>query len=99
MHQNLLLVNTNRPQLLSKFPLQTLGKIKGYAETNEFLPAKIVEMGLLPETHFTILYQAPFSGPLYIEFGVEKSRIALRKEEAEFIFVETVTITETSAAI
>ncbi len=45
-------------------------------------------MGLLPETYFKILYNAPFNGPLYIEFGVEKSRIALRKEEAAFILVE-----------
>lgn len=45
-------------------------------------------MGLLPETFFRILYQAPFNGPLYVEFGEEKSRIALRKEEGEFIIVE-----------
>ena len=36
-----------------------------------------------------ILYQAPFKGPMYIEFGDEKSRIALREEEAQFIIVET----------
>ena len=45
-------------------------------------------MGLLPNTAFRILYQAPFGGPLYIEFGQEKSRIALRKTEAEFIIVQ-----------
>jgi ferrous iron transport protein A len=45
-------------------------------------------MGLLPATVFKILYQAPFNGPLYIEFGDEKSRIALREEEARFIIVE-----------
>ncbi|HEX7870247.1 MAG TPA: FeoA family protein, partial [Chryseobacterium sp.] len=49
---------------------------------------KIIEMGLLPETLFKILYQAPFNGPLYVEFGEEKSRIALRKEEGNFIIVE-----------
>ena len=52
------------------------------------MPNKIIEMGLLPETAFRILYQAPFKGPLYIEFGDEKSRIALREEEARFIIVE-----------
>lgn len=52
------------------------------------MPGKILEMGLLPETCFKILYQAPFRGPLYIEFGEEKSRIALREEEARFIIVE-----------
>ena len=54
------------------------------------MPNKIIEMGLLPETMFRILYQAPFKGPLYIEFGDEKSRIALREEEATFIIVEAV---------
>lgn len=53
------------------------------------MPTKIIEMGLLPETIFKILYQAPFKGPLYIEFGEEKSRIALREEEAQYIFVKS----------
>ncbi len=52
------------------------------------MPGKIVEMGLIPGTAFRILYQAPFSGPLYIEYGNEKSRIALRQEEARFIVVK-----------
>ncbi|MCC9035296.1 ferrous iron transport protein A [Chryseobacterium sp. Ch-15] len=60
----------------------------GYDNDNLNMPTKIIEMGLLPETLFKILYQAPFNGPLYIEFGDEKSRIALRKEEGDFIIVE-----------
>ena len=52
------------------------------------MPNKIIEMGLLPDTAFKILYQAPFSGPLYIEFGEEKSRLAIREEEARYIIVE-----------
>lgn len=52
------------------------------------MPNKIIEMGLLPDTEFTILHQAPFKGPLYIEFGEEKSRLALREEEAQYIIVE-----------
>ncbi|WHF53140.1 FeoA family protein [Chryseobacterium gotjawalense] len=61
----------------------------GYENDDLRMPNKIIEMGLLPETVFKILYQAPFKGPLYIEFGDEKSRIALREEEAQFIIVET----------
>lgn len=61
----------------------------GYQNENLGMPNKIIEMGLLPETVFKVLYQAPFRGPLYIEFGDEKSRIALREEEARFIIVET----------
>ena len=60
----------------------------GYENEDLKMPNKIIEMGLLPETVFKILYQAPFKGPMYIEFGDEKSRIALREEEAQFIIVE-----------
>lgn len=60
----------------------------GYNNNQLKMPNKIIEMGLLPETVFRILYQAPFNGPLYVEFGEERSRIALRKEEGEFIIVE-----------
>ena len=70
------------------FPKNQSGKICGYDNDNLKMPTKIIEMGLLPETSFKILYQAPFRGPLYIEFGEEKSRIALREEEARFIIVE-----------
>ncbi len=70
------------------FPKNELGKIVGYENDDLKMPNKIIEMGLLPETVFKILYQAPFSGPLYVEFGDEKSRIALREEEARFIIVE-----------
>ena len=73
---------------LSCFPKNKLGKILGYDNDHLKMPNKIIEMGLLPETVFRILYQAPFNGPLYVEFGEEKSRIALRKEEGEFIIVE-----------
>lgn len=78
----------NYLQTLSNFPKNKLGKILGYDNDHLKMPNKIIEMGLLPETVFRILYQAPFKGPLYVEFGDEKSRIALRKEEGEFIIVE-----------
>ena len=70
------------------FPKNELGKIVCYENDDLKMPNKIIEMGLLPETTFRSLYQAPFSGPLYVEFGDEKSRIALREEEARFIIVE-----------
>lgn len=72
------------------FPKNTAGKICGYDDDSLKMPNKIIEMGLLPDTFFRILYQAPFKGPLYIEFGEEKSRLALREEEARFIIVEKV---------
>ncbi|UZT96322.1 FeoA family protein [Chryseobacterium fluminis] len=73
---------------LSAFPKNKLGKISGYDNEHLKMPNKIIEMGLLPETSFRILYQAPFNGPMYVEFGEEKSRIALREEEGDFIIVE-----------
>ncbi len=81
-------MKNNYLQTLSRFPKNKLGKILGYNNDHLKMPNKIIEMGLLPETVFRILYQAPFKGPLYIEFGEERSRIALRKEEGEFIIVE-----------
>ncbi|MCY0968981.1 FeoA family protein [Chryseobacterium wangxinyae] len=78
----------NYSQTLNRFPKNRLGKILGYDNDHLQMPNKIIEMGLLPETVFRILYRAPFNGPLYVEFGDEKSRIALRKEEGEFIIVE-----------
>lgn len=75
------------PIRLSDFPKNQMGKIFGY-ENEAIMPSKIIEMGLLPDTLFVILYQAPFHGPIYIEFGTEKSRLALREEEAHHIMVE-----------
>ena len=75
---------------LSHLPHRILGRIVDYDDTQLSMPSKIIEMGLIPETTFKILYQAPFGGPLYIEFGIEKSRIALRKEEADYIIVERI---------
>lgn len=71
------------------FPKNTKGKISGYDNDQLLMPNKIIEMGLLPETSFVILHQAPFRGPLYIEYGEEKTRVALREEEARYIFVES----------
>jgi len=73
---------------MSSFPKNTMGKIIGYDNDHLKMPNKIIEMGLLPETLFRILYQAPFNGPMYVEFGDEKSRIALREEEGDYIIVE-----------
>lgn len=80
----------NIPNKLCCFPKKTKGIISGYDNDDLQMPSKIIEMGLLPETHFEILHKAPFKGPLYIEYGEEKTRVALRQEEANFIFVEPV---------
>lgn len=86
--QKLWVLKNIQSHTLSNFPKNKIGKIVGYENDGLKMPTKIIEMGLLPETLFKILYQAPFNGPLYVEFGEEKSRIALRKEEGDFIIVE-----------
>lgn len=73
---------------LFNFPNAVRGKICDYNDEALLIPAKILEMGLLPNTEFVILHRAPLGGPLYIEYGEEKTRVALREEEARFIIVE-----------
>lgn len=67
---------------MSGFPKNKKGKIVGYDNDHLKMPNKIIEMGLLPETSFRILYQAPFNGPMYVEFGDEKAvLLCVRKKE------------------
>lgn len=73
---------------LYAFPTAIKGKICDYHNDNLLMPTKILEMGLLPDTEFVILHRAPLGGPLYIEYGEEKTRVALREEEAKFIIVK-----------
>lgn len=75
---------------MSSYPKNKKGRIVDYENEGLSMPTKIVEMGLLPGTVFTILNQAPFGGPLYVEFGEERSRIALREEEAHYILVQEI---------
>ncbi|GGG42895.1 FeoA family protein [Epilithonimonas arachidiradicis] len=81
-------MQTKHIDKLCCFPKNKIGKILGYDNENLQMPTKIIEMGLLPGTIFRVLYQAPFNGPLYIEYGSDKTRIALREAEARFIQVE-----------
>lgn len=80
--------NTIPLQTLYEYPDMTLGVIREYDDKESKIPNKIIEMGLLPNTEFKILHRAPLEGPLYVEYGWEKTRVALRVEEAKFILVE-----------
>ncbi len=71
---------------MSQFPLHQKGVILGFTNEEE-MPNKMLDMGILPHVVFRILFQAPFNGPLYIEFGEENTKIALRTEEANYILV------------
>lgn len=73
---------------LYEFPDLVKGEIYSYDNEGLNMPTKIIEMGLLPETEFRVLQRAPFGGPMCIEYGEEKTRVALRVEEAKFILVK-----------
>lgn len=75
---------------LEDFPKNIKGKIISFVEMEEKIPIKILEMGIVPEEIFEILYQAPFDGPLYIVLGEEKTKIALGISEAKKILVEKI---------
>jgi ferrous iron transport protein A len=68
-------LQTKHIDKLCCFPKNKIGKILGYDNENLQMPTKIIEMGLLPETTFRVLYQAPFNGPLYIEYGRTKPEL------------------------
>ena len=57
-------------------------KVLGYDDKVTEMPTKILE------TEVVVLHRAPFSGPLYVEYGEEDTCVALRSEEAKFILVE-----------
>jgi len=73
---------------LCYFPKNKVGVIVDYDNRDMEMPRRIIEIGLLPSTHFKILYQAPFNGPIYVEYGEERAKVALREDEAKYIIVE-----------
>ncbi|TWP24038.1 ferrous iron transport protein A [Apibacter muscae] len=74
------------PQSLSLLKPSEKAIVIGFSE--EDIPAKILEMGIVPGVSISLIRKAPWNGPLYIEYGNEKSIIMLRKEEAKCILIE-----------
>jgi len=58
------------------------------AVNSEELPAKFLEIGLLPGHVIEVKHKAPFNGPIGLHIHSSNVLIALRKSEAEHIFVE-----------
>jgi ferrous iron transport protein A len=52
------------------------------------LPIKLLELGLVPNSYIKLIQKAPFGGPLLLELGKEKNRIAIRKEQAKLILIQ-----------
>ncbi len=70
-------------------PLHTLQSnrkaIIAHVQHTEISP-KLVEMGFIPGSEVSILFRAPFGGPLAIDLG--SSVVSLRIEEAQVIMID-----------
>ncbi|XOD68393.1 MAG: FeoA family protein [Flavobacteriales bacterium AspAUS03] len=73
-------------EVLSKLKKGEKAIIKGFA--TEDMPVKLFEMGVLPGVELELLFTAPFCDPLCISYGKGRCCLALRKDEAENVFVE-----------
>jgi ferrous iron transport protein A len=51
------------------------------------IPIKLLEMGCLPGNEIEIIQLAPFLGPIYI--NINGSHLAIRKETAKLILIES----------
>ena len=61
-------------------------KILGFK--TEFIPAKFLEMGLVPGEDVEIRCSAPFNGPMCVALCKNKCVLALRKSEASEVLVK-----------
>lgn len=52
----------------------------------ELVPMKLLEMGCLPGNEVTLVQQAPFKDPLYL--NINGCHLAIRKETAERIEIQ-----------
>lgn len=70
---------------LTKLLVNKTALITGFDEHE--LPIKLLELGLVPNSYVKLIQKAPFGGPLLLEVGKEKNRIAIRKEQAKLILI------------
>ena len=61
--------------------------IKGF-NNNKELPTKLYEIGILPGTEVEIKNVTLFKDPVCICFGKSRTKLALRKKEAQNILVK-----------
>jgi len=54
----------------------------------DVVPLKLLEMGCLPGNEVTLVQQAPFQDPLYL--NINGSHLAIRKETAAQIEIELI---------
>lgn len=73
---------------LHEFPVGTQGRIVGYDKVFSGYTGKLLSMGLMPGTIFTVIRHAFFNQPLQIEVG--GNLFNLRKPEADALCVEEI---------
>ncbi len=54
----------------------------------DFIPLKLIEMGCLPGNSIKLLQLAPFNDPMYLD--VNGSRVAIRRETANYIIIKKI---------
>lgn len=73
---------------LHEFPVGSKGRIVGYDKVFRGYTGKLLSMGLMPGTMFTVIRHAFFNHPLQIEVG--GNLFNLRKPEADALCVEEI---------
>lgn len=62
------------------------GKICGYRKGNKVYRQRLLAMGLIPNTSFTLVRRAPLGDPIQIR--VRNFSLSLRKDEASILLIE-----------
>jgi len=66
----------------------TKGKVTGFSSSDRAYRQKLLRMGLIKGTEFTVIRKAPLGDP--VEIQLEGFNLTLRKKEAEAVDVEPV---------
>jgi len=73
---------------LSAIPAGTTVRI--HAVKQEFVGPKLLQMGFLPGSEITVLFKAPFNGPLAV--AVDGGMLSLRQNEACLVLTESLEV-------
>jgi len=68
-------LNINQPAIINSF------------KNSNLFCNRLSEMGVLPGTHVRVVKKSPFGGP--IEIKLNDSYMAIRREDAELIFINS----------
>ncbi len=70
---------------LSELKKGERAEIVGFSDEN--MPAKFLEIGLLPGSEVEYKCSAPFNGPICVSLCQSKCVLALRKDEAKSVII------------